>query len=74
LLIAADRQAFSRVSEAELRLLATFGRLVVFLDGWNELDAVSGAAKLPAELEALKRQLPELGLVLSSGGRPWTFL
>jgi hypothetical protein len=61
----AGRQAFSTVSAAQLSLLASFGRLVVLLDGWNELDA-SSRRRAAAELGALQRQFPELGLILST--------
>lgn len=62
---AADRPAFAEVTVADFRLLASFGRLVLFLDGWNELDTTSRAA-VAAQLQALNRQFPEMGIVLST--------
>ena len=61
----AVRHAFRGVSEADLALLAEHGRLVLALDGWNELDSVS-RRRVTAELGWLKRDYPQLGLVVST--------
>lgn len=59
------RHAFFNVPEGELRLLAWFGRLVLFLDGWNELDR-HARKRCADEIARLRRDYPELGLVLST--------
>jgi len=60
-----SRHSFFNVPEGELRLLAKFGRLVLFLDGWNELDR-DARKRCADEIAQLRRDYPELGLVLST--------
>lgn len=59
------RPAFNGISEQDFRAVATKSGVVLLLDGWNELDA---AARERARLQitALKAELPELGLVIST--------
>jgi hypothetical protein len=46
-------------------LLAHHGRLVLLLDGWNELDPASRTRAIH-ELKALRRDYPLLGMVVST--------
>jgi hypothetical protein len=59
------RPAFRGISEDDFRTVTSKPGVVLLLDGWNELD---GAARKRAtiQLETLKAQLPELGLVIST--------
>jgi hypothetical protein len=61
----ASRAAFRHVSEQELGRVAEQGKLVLLLDGWNELDA-SSRARLRAELGRMRRELPRLRIVIST--------
>ena len=45
--------------------VAFHGRLVLLLDGWNELDSAS-RLRLSRELEALRRDFPLLGILLTT--------
>jgi hypothetical protein len=57
--------AFSQAREEELRLLASEGALVLFLDGWNELDT-GARQRARQELATLRRDYPDLSVVLST--------
>lgn len=59
------RNAFGRFRRQHLMLLAYQGRLVLLLDGWNELTP---EARLRAtnDLTASLRDYPQLGIVISS--------
>jgi hypothetical protein len=59
------RHAFARASEAQLRMIAEAGRLVLIIDGWNELDP-SSRRRARAELDILRRDFPELNIILST--------
>lgn len=59
------RQAFAGIGEEHLKLLAHFGRLVLIMDGWNELDEVS-RKRARGEIRALEREFPSLGIVIST--------
>jgi hypothetical protein len=59
------RPAFADVSEAHFRAVAANLGVVLLLDGWNELDAVS-REHARVEVTRLKAELPELGLVIST--------
>jgi hypothetical protein len=49
----------------DLKLLAESGRLILTLDGWNELD--DAARTLTAkEIQRLKREFPDVGIVIST--------
>lgn len=59
------RPAFRGISEDDFRVVAATRGVVLLLDGWNELD---GGARERARVQvtALKAELPELGLVVST--------
>jgi hypothetical protein len=59
------RQAFDGVQERHLMLLAQHGRLILLLDGWNELD-LEARRRATAEIKRLRRDLPRLGIVIST--------
>lgn len=59
------RPAFTGVSEANFRTVASNPGVVLLLDGWNELD--SGAReRARVQITDLKAELPELGLLIST--------
>jgi hypothetical protein len=59
------RHAFLGTTEEHLKLLAHFGRLVLVMDGWNELDA-SSRKRANAEIKSLQREYPDLKVVVST--------
>ena len=59
------RRVFRDFGENAFRALADKGRLVLLLDGWNELDDGS-RARLRAELAQLRREWPELRIIVST--------
>ena len=59
------RAAFAGEREGHLKLLADAGRLVLCLDGWNELDTAS-RRRLRSEVQGLQRDFPGLGIVMST--------
>ncbi|MBL4800776.1 MAG: hypothetical protein JKY45_02710, partial [Emcibacter sp.] len=59
------RPAFSEISEQDFRAVATKPGVVLLLDGWNELDAAA-RERARVQITALKTELPELGLVIST--------
>ena len=59
------RPAFNGISEQDFRTVATKPGVVLLLDGWNELDAAA-RERARVQITALKAELPELGLVISS--------
>ena len=59
------RHAFVGTREEHLKLLAHHGRLVLVLDGWNELDAAS-RKRAGGEIRSLQREFPGLGIVVST--------
>ncbi len=59
------RRAFGGEREEHLKLLAYSGRLVLLVDGWNELDAAS-RKRAAGEIKLLQRDFPQLGIVLST--------
>ncbi|MFV0369505.1 MAG: NACHT domain-containing protein [Hyphomicrobiaceae bacterium] len=59
------RPAFSGISEQDFRAVATTPGVVLLLDGWNELDATA-RERARVQISALKAELPELGLVIST--------
>jgi hypothetical protein len=60
-----ERAAWRDVTEEGLRKAAADRRLVLLLDGWNELEA-GARTKARIQLEQLKAELPDLVLLLSS--------
>jgi hypothetical protein len=59
------RHAFSGEREEHLKLLALSGRLVLVMDGWNELDAAS-RKRATGQITSLRREFPGLGIVVST--------
>lgn len=59
------RPAFNGISEQDFRAVATKPGVVLLLDGWNELDAAA-RERARVQISALKAELPELGLVIST--------
>ncbi|WP_186393238.1 MULTISPECIES: NACHT domain-containing NTPase [unclassified Pannonibacter] len=59
------RPAFNGISEQDFRAVATPPGVVLLLDGWNELDPAS-RERARVQITALKTELPELGLVIST--------
>jgi hypothetical protein len=59
------RPAFRGISEDGFRTVATKPGVVLLLDGWNELDRTA-RKRATVQVETLKAQLPELGLVIST--------
>ena len=62
------RAAFRDARERQFELLAGHGKLVLILDGWNELDDVS-RKRVRNELKGLRRDLPDIRTVISSRHR-----
>lgn len=60
-----QRAAFAGEREEHLKLLAEAGRLVLVMDGWNELDTAS-RKRLRAEIQGMQRDYPSLGIVMST--------
>lgn len=60
-----QRAAFASEREEHLKLLAHAGRLVLIMDGWNELNATS-RKRLRAEIQSMQRDYPSLGIVMST--------
>lgn len=59
------RAAFGDANQHQLELLAQHGKLVLIMDGWNELD--ERFRRLARnDIQALKRDFPEIRLVISS--------
>ncbi len=59
------RVAYTSVVEHQFELLAKIGKLVLILDGWNELDE-SSRNRARVDLEELNRDYPNLSIVISS--------
>jgi hypothetical protein len=59
------RPAFKGISEEDLRKAAAQPGVVLLLDGWNELDA-EARKRARVQVNTLKAELPELGLVIST--------
>jgi hypothetical protein len=59
------RPAFRGISEDDFRKAAAQPGVVLLLDGWNELD-MEARKRARVQVNTLKAQLPELGLVVST--------
>ena len=60
------RRAFESTTTAQdLKLLADSGRLILTLDGWNELDDAS-RKRASTEIKRLKRDFPDVGIIIST--------
>ena len=61
-----ERRAFESTTTAQdLKLLADSGRLILTLDGWNELDEAS-RKRASIEIKRLKRDFPDVGIIIST--------
>jgi hypothetical protein len=60
-----SRPAYMGVSESDLHSLAENGRLVLVLDGWNELDG-EARKRATAGLRMLQRSFPRLCVIIST--------
>lgn len=60
-----NRPAFNGISEQDFRSAAKVPGVVLLLDGWNELDPAA-RERARVQITALKTELPELGLVIST--------
>ena len=60
-----ERRAFREVNSADLELLAERGRLLLLLDGWNEIDA-DAQRKLRVEIEAIRREYPDVRIIVTT--------
>ena len=65
------RAAFRDAKERQFEMLAKHGRLVLILDGWNELDEVS-KRRVHNEVKSLRRDFPDIRLVVSSRHKDFT--
>lgn len=59
------RRAFELIAVEDLATLADAGRLVLILDGWNELDGTS-RTRARSEIQRLKREFPDVGIIIST--------
>ena len=59
------RAAFGDARERQFELLAQHGKLVLVLDGWNELDEAS-RRRVRNDLKALRRDFLDVRIVISS--------
>lgn len=59
------RAAFRDAKEGQFEVLAEHGKLVLILDGWNELDE-SSKRRVRSDLKSLRRDFPDIRLVVSS--------
>lgn len=60
-----ERRAFRAVSEADLELLAERGRLLLLLDGWNEIGAAA-QQKLRIEIDTIRREFPDVRIIVTT--------
>lgn len=61
----ARRQGYRTITEQHLALLAIHGRLILVLDGWNELDTES-RKRANAEIKSLRRDFPRIAIIVST--------
>jgi hypothetical protein len=59
------RNSFTGIKQEYLTLLAHSGRMVLMLDGWNELDA-SSRKRASGEIKALQRDFPSLSIITTT--------
>jgi hypothetical protein len=60
-----ERRAFRAVTKNDLDLLAERGRLLLLLDGWNEIDA-EAQRKLRVELDQIRREFPDVRIIATT--------
>jgi hypothetical protein len=59
------RSAFKDISEDDIRRLAEQGRLLLLLDGWNEIDPAL-RKQVRVQLEQLCRECPDIRIVVTT--------
>jgi hypothetical protein len=62
---ARERHAFRAMTKDELDLLAERGRLLLLLDGWNEIDE-NGRKRLRVELDRIRGEFPDVRVVVTT--------
>ena len=60
-----QRSAFKEISQDDVLQLAQRGRLLLLLDGWNELDPPA-RSRLRIELEQIRRDCPDVRIVVTT--------
>lgn len=60
-----ERRAFRDIGRDDLELLAERGRLLLLLDGWNEIDAPA-QRKLRIEIEKIRREFPDVRIIVTT--------
>jgi hypothetical protein len=60
-----ERRAFQAVTKVDIELLAERGRLLLLLDGWNEIEATS-QRKLRVELDQIRREFPDVRIIATT--------
>jgi hypothetical protein len=60
-----DRTAFRRISDDDIVAAATRGRLLLLLDGWNEIDQAA-RTRLRIEIEQIRREFPDVRIVATT--------
>jgi hypothetical protein len=60
-----ERRAFRDIGRADLELLAECGRLLLLLDGWNEIDAAA-QRKLRIEIDKIRREFPDVRIIVTT--------
>jgi len=60
-----ERFAFKNISPHDMRQLADHGRLLLLLDGWNELDSAA-RQKLRIELDRIRGECPYIRIIATT--------
>jgi NACHT C-terminal Alpha/Beta 2 len=60
-----ERRAFRTVAQVDLESLAERGRLLLLLDGWNEIDSAA-QRKLRVEIERIRREFPDVRIIVTT--------
>ena len=60
-----ERSAFKDISEDNIRRLADQGRLLLLLDGWNEIDPAL-RKQVRVQLEQIRRECPDIRSVVTT--------
>lgn len=59
------RRALKSTKREDLMVLADSGRLVLVLDGWNELDGAS-RRRASSEIQRIRRDFADIGIIIST--------
>jgi len=60
-----ERRAFRDVGRDDLELMAERGRLLLLLDGWNEIDATA-QRKLRIEIDKIRREFADVRIIVTT--------